>query len=71
MAAVENHDRCVGGETSSFITDVISVYIKTKYGRGPFLVLPVIPQYDPVKQPCNKMDAKLHASDAVTSQSHI
>lgn len=58
VAAVENRDRCVGGETNSFVTDVITAHIKTKYGRGTFLVSSVILRYDAVKQqPCNKMDA--------------
>lgn len=56
VADLENHDRCVGVETNSFMTEVITMHTKTING---FLIPSVILPHNPVKQPCHKMEAKI------------
>lgn len=55
----------------SFMTAVITVHIKTKYGREPFpcFISHTVPPHHPIEQPCDKMDARLHGSNAPVPES--
>lgn len=68
VAALENCGWSVGAETKSFMTDVITVHIKAKYGRVPFLDSLVILSLRTIQTHslANKMDGKLHGDVAIS-----